>query len=469
MQIPNLELMSWMNHRLPELLWSALLIVHLDRRCALSVFRRLAEYGRQKWRDAREPVDITHTGLSRMADDSRREILELLCSEPGARSALSSLAMLSGLPAKSAWDAALRAEPSDSLWEGLKCAVARTLDHQSQEATDCRWSRLIFHVMSGRIHFADHLQETAKEIVHYPGYGDLRKVRPTVRATEGSLAGLMTVESDWPDRFWWECLDRTPCVAGTVSQNPMSIEAGTTLDRVRSVADRLIEHCTETRTTTAVDAEHDAVFGLALLSLWLLRDLLRLGVNTSAIGRLGLRSLLHWYVTLSHLVKEDDPQLWTTYRNYGAGQAKLAFLKLDEAEHAPSFIDTSTLGSLANEDYWMEYVSIDFGHWDKTNLRKMSDKADVKAEYDLYYPWTSGFAHGHWAAVRNAVYQTCLNPLHRLHRVPRPQGARTLNDVVPDACSLVDSTLGVVDRVSRRSRIAFLCDGSGELRVGGTG
>src|SRR5215208_8280936 len=63
-----------------------------------------------------------------------------------------------------------------------------------------------------------------------------------------------------------------------------------------------------------------------------------------------------------------------------------------------------------------------------------------KDEYDRYYGWASAFSHGHWGAVRDSVLQTCQNPLHRLHRIPRAT-RRTLEDDVHDACRLVDQVL----------------------------
>ena len=48
----------------------------------------------------------------------------------------------------------------------------------------------------------------------------------------------------------------------------------------------------------------------------------------------------------------------------------------------------------------------------------MSEEAGVKDLYDKYYGWPSGFIHGQWGAVRDTVYEVCLNPLHRLHRIP---------------------------------------------------
>lgn len=67
----------------------------------------------------------------------------------------------------------------------------------------------------------------------------------------------------------------------------------------------------------------------------------------------------------------------------------------------------------------------------------MSESVGMKGLYDRFYGWPSGFVHGNWAAVRETAYGTCMNPLHRLHRIPL-RVTRVHNDVVADAVELVD-------------------------------
>jgi hypothetical protein len=184
---------------------------------------------------------------------------------------------------------------------------------------------------------------------------------------------------------------------------------------------------------------------MGLYCLGLLKELLQVGSPHSISARTTLRTIAECYITLAYLAKKNDAELWQSYRVYGAGQAKLAFLKLDESAHEPSYVDVQTLEQLANEDMWQEFLNIDLGHWDNTNLRKMSVEARVKDVYDQFYDWTSTFAHGHWGAIRDTVFETCINPLHRLHRIPR-QSARTLPDAIPDACQLVDKILEVISQ-----------------------
>jgi hypothetical protein len=168
-----------------------------------------------------------------------------------------------------------------------------------------------------------------------------------------------------------------------------------------------------------------------------MEELLALGNATRALGRLGLRSLVELRITFAYLHATDAIDAWRKFRAYGAGQAKLAYLKLLETEQLPSFISVETLERLANEDVWHEFLEIQLGNWDATDLRKMSERSGMKTTvYDRYYDWTSAFVHGNWGAIRDTVYDVCLNPLHRLHRLPA-EIPRALPDVVDDAYGLL--------------------------------
>jgi Family of unknown function (DUF5677) len=207
----------------------------------------------------------------------------------------------------------------------------------------------------------------------------------------------------------------------------------------------LIKHFFNTNKTTAIDVQHDIVFGIALYCLSLLKELLRIGNSQSILSRLALRTLLECFATISYLFKQSNSELWKSYRVFGSGQAKLSFLKLDEDFKRPSFIDLETLRELANEDIWQEFLPINIGHWEKANLRKLSEVAQVKDDYDRFYPWTSAYVHGHWGPIRETVFTICGNPLHRLHRIPL-EVVKTLPDVISDACILTDKVLNIVSK-----------------------
>jgi hypothetical protein len=436
--LPGVRPTSWMNERLPEMLWAALLIAHAPRQVALATFRQVAHYVSQ-FTEGDTIHDVTLSGLARAKPDLLQGFLKVIVATDAHRAVLTPLLLLHGLPAREAWAGVLNDPDPEEDWSLLTRAVAVTIDHQSQEATDCRWVRLMCLVSSGKIIMPP---ESVKEIGYYPNYGDMRHVRPGIRAAEIMFWDEEDAKREWPEQFWAQCLSDTPCFPLPFDTTTEPV-VGTTPEQVKHVYHLLVEHNYRTTGTSLPDARHETVFGIGLYCLSILQELLRIGASQSITARIALRTIVESFISLAYLATKDDPQLWKSYRVFGAGQAKLSYLKLDEMESESSFVDIEALKRLANEDIWEEFLPIELGHWEKSNLRKISEDAGVKNEYDRFYGWTSTFAHGHWGALRDSVYDTCGNALHRLHRIPR-ESPRSLPDVLPDACLCVDKILEVV-------------------------
>lgn len=206
--------------------------------------------------------------------------------------------------------------------------------------------------------------------------------------------------------------------------------------------EHLKSHWESTHTTTAINAAHDGVFGMAFYSLRLLEELLGLGVGNTILGRLGLRTILEVRINLRYLLHKNDEDLWKKWRTYGAGQAKLNALKFDDNIDPPKHIDIESIEQIASEDIWEELLTINLAGWSGSDLRKLSEQSNLKDTYDQNYSWTSGYAHGMWGPVRESTFSTCANPLHRLHRYPK---RKWLPDTVDDAVILIDEILADVD------------------------
>lgn len=439
---------SWKDDRLPEMLWAILLVTHLPREDALNVFRKVAKYI-EDLPDDDKFDDVTHTGLSKLPSERLDDVLAIITDQQEQKEVLASLLLLDELPGQEAWAKALNVDRISDDWNPLMESVWHTLGHQTQESTDCRWLKVLCWMMAGRMQIAfenpEDSRQRVNEILYYPDYGDPSEVRASIRANE--IGPLSSHQSGWAAKFWSECLAKTSCFPINTNFPSGEISTSTTRERLSKVYNLLIEHTHHTRATSGVDARHDAVFGLGLYSLSLLQELLQVGSCNSISGRTTLRTIAESFITLAYLAKKDDAELWQKYRVYGTGQVKKVFLKLDDSQtEIPHFVDLTTLEQLANEDMWQEFQTIDLGHWADTNLRKMGEEAGVKDVYDRFNDWTATFSHGHWPAIRDAVFDTCGNPLHRLHRIPR-QSPRALPDVVPDACQLVDKILEIVSQL----------------------
>jgi hypothetical protein len=439
--VGNFQLQSWMNERLPNMLWAVLLSRQLPRDVYLALLRSISETA-ERFRDTK--IFLTHSELAKISDTEFDLLMDAIISDTSIRNLLAPLRLFDALPDLAHWLRWVPEPDPERAWNELAEAIAVCLFHQSEPSTDLRWLKVRFLIIQHRMRFPAERKELAEEVLAFPHSGDLRQVRPTIRAMEGAIEGLNGDQrSDWPDAFWQTCLKRTPCVPTTRHLPESEFPHTAVNEQWGKIYAECMRHCFATIKTTAVDSRHDGVFGVALYGLTLVASLFRPN-STRPAGRLILRTLIEAYVTLSYLIKKDEPALWDAYRAYGSGQAKLAFLKLVESEQLPRYVDLQTLESLANEDLWQEFVNIDLGHWDNKDLRRMSEEIGVKNIYDKYYAWPSAFVHAQWAAVRNTVFEVCLNPLHRLHRIPRPPRL-DLEDVSWDAIRLGNLLLDLIN------------------------
>ena len=303
----------------------------------------------------------------------------------------------------------------------------------------------MFLALQGRLILTSDVKHLADELIEYP-----KKSHDSSAAMIGAMEmGINALSSEstpsaWSNEFWDECFAVTDCV-GSIEQEPRK-ESAIDLDgpAFANVYGACASHCMRTTSTTTVDPVHEGTFGIALFATSTLAQMFGYMARRAA-GRNLLRTLAEAYITLSYLQSKNDQNLWLSWRNYGSGQAKLAFLKLMEITERPSYVGVDNLESLANEDIWIEYSEINVGSWSGIDLRQMADEAGVKDVYDSHFVWPSSFVHAQWGAIRDSVYTICLNPLHRFHRIPRPP-RRDLGDIGLDALRLVNRTLDLVEK-----------------------
>lgn len=423
---------SWSNERLPEMLWAAIIRVIIDQDYAISEFRRVIAFVSDH-ADKEKLSDLSITGISKLEEELRHEFLYFLLSSPMTASALTVLKLFKDLPARESWLKFLPAiEPDLDI---LMAAVGMCLPHQSQEATDCRWLKVMLKVVAGKFHAP---REMVESWINYPYEGDLRSIRPSIRACEMSFNQMMEQDLKWSNDFWAEAWENTPCLALVAEKETERVVRCCSVEDISKLRQLLEQHWLETHSTTGIDAKHDGVFGVAFYALSIVTEIASSSVGTGILTRLGLRTILEIHISLRYLTLKDDNQLWTKWRTYGAGQAKLNALKFDELVEPPKFINTDTLESIAGEDLWEEFINIELGSWSGADLRKLSEQAGLKSSYDQYYSWSSTYSHGTWGAIREVCFNTCGNPLHRLHRYPKES---MLPDTLYDACVLVNEIL----------------------------
>lgn len=455
-QLPKMMPSSWLDHHMPEMLWAVLLTGTLERSHYLNCFRKLAvlcrdwfvQNGNERKNSDQKPdpeagikftvvVDITK--LAEISDENFHKFVSIPLAHPLGYAALRPLLLVNDLPGIERWRRELGVEPTSDDWNTLARSVAGVLDHQSEASTDIRWFKVILPIISGSLIFPESAAERLEELRLFPDKGDMRQVRPFIRSTEITIR--RNPYTLWTNDFWGQALSETGCIDPSDGRGYTFVDTNIDHNTLYAARDEVIDRFMRNLKAERVDARLDSSFGLVLYALSILEEMGIHRIHTRILGVASLRALAEACITLRYLAYTDTPTMWQSYRVYGAGQAKLAFLKIQQTQgDLPGFLDEATLHSIANEDTWQEFLEIDVGHWANSNLRKLATDCNAKDIYDKYYDWSSGYIHGNWAAVRDTNFVTCHNALHRLHRIPRV-AHRSLSSVEPDAIDLVNEMI----------------------------
>ncbi|WP_202799661.1 hypothetical protein, partial [Rhodanobacter sp. 115] len=341
--------------------------------------RESQEKDEQENKDEEPGINFTktvdHTTLSEVSEERFEDFMSVVLSCPGATAALRPLVLIDSLPRLDRWKRHLVSEDEEEEWRALGVAVTGVLDHQSEASTDIRWFKMIVPMISGIVHFPESMADRIECMRLYPDHGDMRSVRPFIRSME--IMARRSPPSEWIARFWEEVFKKTLCMGPSPDEDgrfPVPIVDGKSLYNLR---DQIMERFLQSIKVSKVDARLDSSFGLLLYALSIVEEVCANRVQSRILGRLALRSLVDACITLNYLFKIDKDELWASYRVYGAGQAKLAFLKAQELEgDLPSFIDEDMLHAISNEDRWQEFLDINIGHWANSNLRKLATEGE---------------------------------------------------------------------------------------------
>ena len=449
-QMDKIETLSWADDHLPPMLWAALLCAIFPRNEYLGCFREVLNIS-AKWfavggvaynvpseNTVGSPTLLDHEAIAMLPDEQFEAFIHIPLKHPLGYAALRPIALFDSIPGIERWRKVL-GMPYSTDWLTVGSAVGATLDHQSEASTDIRWFKVMLPILAGRIQFPNHFRSRIQEILEFPKKGDMRSVRPSIRSMEMVFRRMPGAQ--WVEYFWQECADQTACMDSTKREDETISSTGLDRSNVLQCRFDTIDHFMNCRTSTRVDSRLDSCFGLVFYALSIVDELGNSLCHEGILGRLGLRALVEAYVTLRYLCVKNEEKLWSSWRVFGAGQAKLAFLKAQETSgDLPGFIDEEALYQIANEDAWQEFLEIDFGHWARANLRSIAEQCGAKEIYDKYYSWSSTFVHSHWGAIRDTNFITCQNPLHRLHRIPRVIHRR-LTSMELDAVSIVNEML----------------------------
>lgn len=153
---PKMVAASWLDHRLPEMLWASMAIAVYGREDALSRFRTLARFVADSVEvdPDRAPflANVTLTGLAAWSDSEFKEFEDIVVAD--SRASFAVLGVFEQLPGRGRW-LGIAPPKGKPFFDVLKAGVGLTLWHQSQEATDCRWLKVLAAMMAGTFNIPD--------------------------------------------------------------------------------------------------------------------------------------------------------------------------------------------------------------------------------------------------------------------------------------------------------------------------
>jgi len=184
------------------------------RNCS-QFFRHITDYVSKN----QDYYDVTLTGISRFTEDKRIEFIKTATNwSDKVKTVLRPLLLFPDLPALHDWKRFLDDLVVKDDWQKLSIGVSKTFWHQSEEATYCRWIKLLCEIVVGKIKFSSTIEginDTIKGVLEYPNYGDLRHIRPIIRASEIGIPmdpKNKNGHSEWSRKFWQYCFEQTECI-----------------------------------------------------------------------------------------------------------------------------------------------------------------------------------------------------------------------------------------------------------------
>ncbi|MGJ9420899.1 DUF5677 domain-containing protein [Aeromicrobium sp. CF3.5] len=136
------------------------------------------------------------------------------------------------------------------------------------------------------------------------------------------------------------------------------------------------------------------------------------------------RTLVENRILLAWMYQQDQASIYSKYKSYGAGKAKLYALIAEELPtslringHSES---VDRLREVSHNDDIFDYRAVDISSTfaDGKSLRQMAEESGLIDLYRHAYQLESGVAHSEWWSVELHAMERCRNPLHRAHLIP---------------------------------------------------
>ncbi|MBI4470941.1 MAG: hypothetical protein HY650_16625 [Acidobacteria bacterium] len=259
---------------------------------------------------------------------------------------------------------------------------------------------------------------------------------------------------DWPKQFWRQNFNLVACIPGVfpiVGANPIKDDQ---IDQLHQTVEENAGRAREYLRTQSLRLNYDlydpvkdeilsGLFARSVRLFCLMAEDSKLWRRD--IGGIVLRCLADTTITFAYLAKCGTAQEFVQFKKYGEGQEKLLMLHLQDTYPEYKTLEGRDASAIAQElgGFNAELISIELGHWSKKDTRKMALACGMERLYRLVYSPGSGDLHGTWVSLKQSNLNRCIEPLHRLHRLPSFVQPPAFLDVIAAAQELWESAVKI--------------------------
>ncbi|MBA0125527.1 hypothetical protein H0B56_08240 [Haloechinothrix sp. YIM 98757] len=355
--------------------------------------------------------------------------------------------------------------PDNQPEQFLRELISDASHGQSAMATKAKAMVIRAWLKTGKLMLAKEIGEVWDNIL--PRYPDeiteeeRQRIEPSIRATFMTLTSNPDRELEkspgltWAKTFWrqnwklYECGDSSADAEHSLDATSEHVKAA------HAAWQHVLDEVTERflAASRAADPDLYAPDRHEILTGLVYRQIRALGVMigfpalwTMEHGSSTIRGVLEARILVKWLLLQDDPELYSRFKDYGRGKLKLLKLHLEEYRESLSSpaaeLDEQIeyMDALVNRDIMEEFQDISIeGNFAGLDTRRMADQVGLLTDYRLVFQPASSNMHGEWASLDQYTLSTCRNPLHRWHRIPNSDPMLTLGPHV------VEIALGMLD------------------------
>jgi hypothetical protein len=364
------------------------------------------------------------------------------------------------------------AEPDRTLAEDyLSGAIATIADGRGRGGTAVKATVFRQLMLSGSIHFAAE-GTPVEELKRYPGGvtdDERKRVESFIRASYGAFQGIATEQDDdrvaWARQFWGANWTLFPC-REDAGGDPTNVgsedeENAPNKDQASDQGTASLDASSEATGAeeTSADSDPDAI-GEQIYGFWnefltlayesdpqlydparhevlsgLAAHGLRVTIAVAAhpglwVGEFSaplLRTAVEVLIDLAWFATDEgrDESAPHRFKDFGRGRLKLVLLNFEDVA---AKLGTNplveeileTLDEEVNREIGENFQDISLeATFTGRDLRKMAMAAGVEPLYKLQLSPMSSVVHAEWPMLTRYAMRLCINPVHRLHWMPR--------------------------------------------------